>query len=147
MKSIQEITFEDVISAPSGTVFADWFEDGIRVVIIRGPAALCCYLGIPNDHPLAGHSYDDVSVRAHGGLTYSGDGVMGCPKGFYWYGWDYAHAGDVSIYSDGLSRFSEGDVEWTPEMVKHDAWQTLYDFKHQMKLAEIIASRSKVCSH
>ena len=140
MKSIEEITFEDARAMSSGTLVYDEFDEGVRVVIIRGPASLNCYMGIPQDHPLAGHGYDDICVRAHGGLTYSGNGVMGCPEGFYWYGWDYAHAGDVSMY-DFPIQFSDDDVEWTPAMIKKDAWESIYDFKRQMKLAEAIAKK------
>lgn len=126
-----------------GRVVFDKFEDGIRFVVARGSASWCAYAGIPKDHPLAGFSYDDLmGVNAHGGLTYAGNGVRGVPDGFYWYGWDYAHAGDVSVYDHEYSkdRVSE-EHDWTIAEVVEDSWSALYDLKKMATLAEKIKAK------
>src|SRR5688572_17088313 len=93
-------TWDAVVSAPVGHIFEDRHEDGVRFLIMRGPAALCAYVGVPDSHPLAGQSYDDMPIQCHGGLTYGDNGGDKWPKGWYWYGWDYAHSGDRSVYTD-----------------------------------------------
>ena len=55
-----------------GRIVFDKFEDGIRFIVMRGPASWCAYVGIPNDHPLAGFDYDSLAdINAHGGLTFA----------------------------------------------------------------------------
>lgn len=50
---------------------------------------LCGYVALPKGHPLYGKHYDDLTIKCHGGLTYSkfedNDWVIG---------FDCAHAGD-----------------------------------------------------
>ena len=137
----------EVLDMEVGHIAADMFDDGLRVLIMRGPVALCCYVGVPLAHPLAGHSYDDLSIECHGGLTYSNSGGDRWPEGFWWYGWDYAHAGDRCVYAYReplLSRFPlrADEKEWTVEDVKKDIWDALYGFKKHMRLAEAIAQKA-----
>jgi hypothetical protein len=140
-------TWESVCAAEPGTIFLDRFDEGLRFLIMRGPAALCAYVGIPLDHPLAGHSYDDLPVQAHGGLTFSGEGGTKSqrPAGFFWYGWDYAHSGDHSTYDEIASlkaiRDRQDDTRWTVPLVEADSWHAIYDFKHLLKLSEAIAAK------
>lgn len=137
-------TFEAIAEDEVGTVYVDRWEDGARFVVLRGPSALCAYLGVPPTHPIAGHSYDDLPVSAHGGLTYAGDQLKGLDGGLYWYGWDYAHAGDRSFYDlkypEMISRVA-GDHAWTPDKVDEDSWEAIYEFKSLMRLAEAIAKK------
>lgn len=120
-----------------GTIVYDVFDEGARFIVMRGPFHWCGYIGIPQDHPLAGLSYDDLSfVSAHGGLTYASQGGEHWPKGYYWYGWDYGHAGDVSHYEGG--QIGRGEKDWTVQEVIEDSWETLWDFKQLLKLAEKI---------
>lgn len=138
-------SFVEAAADPVGTIYIDRWDEGVRFVVLRGPSALCAYIGVPVGHPLAGHSYNDLPVNAHGGLTYAGSGVTGLEDaGLYWYGWDYGHAGDRLLFSLD-SRFSTlhmGDEEWTPSAVDSDSWEVLYDFHGLMRLAESIATRS-----
>jgi hypothetical protein len=134
-------TWGEVVAAPVGHIFVDRHEDGVRFLIMRGPAALCAYVGIPESHPLAGHSYDDVPLQCHGGLTFAAKGEKMWHAGWYWYGWDYGHAGDRSVYSDlhplqGFADFERTETRWTPKMVDEDAWDALYGFKKLARLAE-----------
>lgn len=132
-------TFKTVIDAEPGKVFYDAFEDGIRVLVLRGPFHMCAYLGIPEDHPLAGFSYDDIPLRVHGGLTYSGEGVTGAPEGFHWFGWDYGHAGDKCVYHDGIPDHHKDSHGWTPKEVIAEAKEAVWDFRRLVLLAERIA--------
>ncbi len=143
----RRVTWEQVVSAKPGEVLADRFEDGLRFMIIRGPCYLCAYIGIPESHPLAGRSYDDITCRAHGGLTYSkaGDGQLK-PAGFWFYGWNYGHYDDYMIsdhHSKKYSAYNEKLKKWGVEEVNEDSEGALYDFKKLMKLSEAIASNRK----
>jgi hypothetical protein len=56
---------------------------------------LCGYVGIPKIHPLFGKHYDDACIQIHGGLTYA-DSDEDWGGGLWWFGFDCAHAGDLS---------------------------------------------------
>lgn len=155
----------------TSTIMADWFDEGVRIIIMRGPAALCAYVGIPKDHPLAGFDYNDLpSIDAHGGLTFSSEGggkyakghkLAGkktpWPSGYWWYGWDYAHLGDKTDFDyppklkKALAKITakyndvhKDDHNWTIGEIKKEAWSVVYDLKKLMKLAEkIYAKRGK----
>jgi hypothetical protein len=134
-----------------GEIIKDWMEGGIRCLIMRGPASFCAYLGVPEGHPLEGFSYDDIPLDCHGGLTFAGINKSGGtrPKNWYFYGWDYAHAGDKCHYEIELPQFSEvGKIiengkDWTDEEVEHEIRSVLYDFKIIVNLAEKIANKPK----
>jgi hypothetical protein len=127
--------FETCKAAKTGTIFLDRFDEGVRFLIMRGPCSLCAYLGIPEAHPLAGKSYDDLPVQCHGGLTFAGKSSGSFPEGFFWYGWDYAHCGDQAMYDSGRT----GETAWDVAMVEDDSWSAIYEFKKLVKLAESIA--------
>jgi len=134
----EKMNFAELSKLKSGTILADWFDGGIRILILRGPAALTCYLGISENHPLAGFDYDSLSfISAHGGLTFGGRGKKDTlwPEGFYWYGWDYGHCEDKSFFG---SSWEENEKEWTVEEVKKDLADTLFEFKQVAILAEKI---------
>lgn len=125
-----------------GRIVFDKFQDGIRFIVLRGPASWCAYVGIPKDHPLAGFDYDDLmGVSAHGGLTYAGNGIEGVPEGYYWYGWDYAHSWDVSIYDHEYNKTRDAkSKDWTVDEVVQDSQETIWDFKRMTTLAEKIVN-------
>lgn len=134
-------TWDDVRGAEVGHVFYDEFDEGVRLIILRGPNSLCAYLGVAAAHPLAGYDYDDLPISAHGGLTYAGTGVHGDGE-TYWYGWDYAHSGDRATYdyiTPGRAAMAESEHAWTPGEVYADAWTAMYEFKALVRLAEKIA--------
>lgn len=135
----KEKTFEELAVDERGTVYIDAFEEGVRYLIVRGGGSLCAYLGIPMAHPLAGKDYDDLPLDCHGGLTFGseGDEHAGRKKGWYWYGWDYAHSGDKSFYDFDLG-FSSSypEKEWVVSDVKAEIWSVAYDFKRLMRLVE-----------
>lgn len=135
----QATRWDDVVNAEVGHIFLDEYDEGLRFIILRGPSSLCAYIGLPSDHPLSGKAYDDLVIDCHGGLTYSslGGEERKVPEGFWWYGWDYAHCDDAATY-DSKYAFERKGKKWTPEEVKKDSWNTLYDFRKLVKLAEQI---------
>jgi len=133
-------TFEQLAEDAEGTVYVDRFEDGVRLVILRGPASLCAYLGIPLSHPLAGNSYDDLSIDCNGGFTYGAPGgkITALDAKLYWWGWDHAHCGDKCFY-DLKYRLGVGrndEKGWTVEDVEKEVWKAVYDLKRLMAVAE-----------
>jgi hypothetical protein len=141
-----KLTFEECAAKERGFVFVDRFDEGVRFLILRGGVSLTAYVGVPESHPLAGFSYDDVPIECHGGLTFgdSGDGKFH-PKGFYWYGWDYSHCGDFSFCD--LDRTYDRPVsldekKWTVADVENDSWSAIWSFKKLMALAERCANKT-----
>lgn len=134
-------TWEQLAGDAVGTIYVDRHEDGLRFLVMRGPASLCAYLGVPKSHPLAGHSYDDVTINCHGGLTFASEGGFKTfPSEWFWYGWDYSHLDDACFYDLRYEKDS-GDHKWTVEEVEGDSWGAICDFKHLMKLSEAITNR------
>ena len=125
-----------------GTILRDWFNEGIRIILMRGPASINVYFGIPKNHPLANHSYDDLPIDCHGGLTFAGGGKY-WPNDYFWYGYDYAHAGDYCIFeskraNEILGKYELKEKKWTIKEIVNDSWSALSDFKRLVKLAEEI---------
>lgn len=93
-----------------------WKHKGFDCLVVRSPwtFALCGYVGVPKTHPLFRKNYNDVyeshpKVSAHGGLTYSEkcQGAICHPveeegDEVWWFGFDCAHAGDITPGSDAL---------------------------------------------
>lgn len=139
-------SWEELVNMKEGSILKDWFDEGVRCLIIRGPASICAYVGVQADHPLAGHNYDNIPVRCHYGLTFSGEGDGTYrPKGYYWYGWDYAHSGDYCFYYDSapLKGFDHSDdKKWGVKEVEDDMWSSVYDFKMLIRLVEAVAKKA-----
>lgn len=143
---MDEKTFEQLAADEVSTVYVDRFEDSVRVLILRGPASLRAYLGIPKDHPLASLGYDDVPVECHGGLTFSGEGggekCESWPEGYHWFGWDYAHCGDFCFYDLKYpGEHKSKDKKWIVKDVEGEMWMAVYSLKKLMKIAEHAATR------
>ena len=73
---------------------------------------LCGYVSVPEGHNYSGMSYDDVDVQVHGGLTFGSNNFPDRDdneKGYYWFGFDCGHAGDLMPYlwEDGTYRTKE----------------------------------------
>ena len=122
-----------------GTIVYDVFDEGIRFIIKKSSWHWCGYIGIPLDHPLAGFNYEDLDfISAHGGLTFASSGSDKWPEGYYWYGWDYGHAGDYCHYDIKIDNMIESEKDWTIKEVIEDSRDTLYEFKKLIRLAEKI---------
>ncbi|MBA7620179.1 hypothetical protein ES703_27524 [subsurface metagenome] len=83
----------------------DEFEHaGLKCLILRHSELghLCGYVAVPKGHLCYGKDYDHIPyddlfpVEVHGGLTWckEGDGDL-WPEGYWWFGFDCAHAWDL----------------------------------------------------
>jgi hypothetical protein len=130
--------FWDLTKLEAGTivydlqVLLDSSKPNFRALIIRGPVAWCCYIGVPLSSPLAGLFYSDSPVSefdCHGGLTFAGYGDdESRPKGWYYFGWDYGHYGDWIIPISSLYP-SDTDRKWTFGEVRYDIEEGLLRMK------------------
>lgn len=92
-----------------------------RILILNCGYHPCGYVGVPLNHLLAGIDYDNLDIEVHGGLTFSakGDGNI-WPENYWWFGWDYAHAGDYAGY-EPLLQNQLGGKKWTTEEIYQEA--------------------------
>jgi len=97
---------------------------GFRIIGMSLGTHPVAYVGLPENHIFAGFDYFDLAfINVHGGFTYSerGDGNY-LPKGYWWYGWDYAHSGDWKGYFEGSSEFLGRRLKrWTTEEIYDEA--------------------------
>lgn len=116
----------------------------LRGLIVQGPVCLCAYLGLPLKH--WGASLPELEFPCHLGITFEGegDGLLR-PSGWYWYGWDYGHAGDRLSLSGALKNINFRE----PLLAKNEkAWslaeveQDLLDSAMALNEALVAASRS-----
>ncbi len=127
--------WDDARAAKVGTIFYDEQSEGIRLLVLRGPASVNAYLGVPEQHPLAAiDDYNGLPLNVHGGLTYARRGEGMFPTGWMWWGWDYAHSGDEPMYDSILHGH-----RWTPNEVLEEAWAAVDDLRVLVKMAERIA--------
>jgi|HubBroStandDraft_1064217.scaffolds.fasta_scaffold03153_5 hypothetical protein len=136
-------TFEQLAEDKVGTIYIDRFDKGLRIVVLRGPASLCAYIGVPVAHPLAGEQYDNLPIECHGGLTFAGEGATekNClPPGHFYYGWDYSHCDDAAFY-DLQYRDEMRGKRWTVAEVEGELWMPAYQMKRLMKMAENIFAK------
>lgn len=128
----------DITLVDKGTIVRNKKIGNLRFVILRANFSWTAYVGVPEEHELAGKDYDSIDVDCHGGLTYAGKGGDGfLPKGYYWFGWDYAHLGDYTWYEadDYHPKFLDrtNDKKWTIEQVEHDSKETIKQFQELVK--------------
>lgn len=129
-----EKSFEEMAADPVGTIYADWMDEDVRCLIIKGTISLCAYFGIPKDHPMAGKKYNEIPLDVHGGLTFSksGDGIR--PRGFYWFGWDYGQVGvGDCLFVNGLTIPGK---KWKVSEIKEEMNEAIVQFKKLMKDAK-----------
>lgn len=88
---------------------AEWRHAGLPCLAVRGPefsGHWCGYVAVPPGHPLHGKGYSEIDhdLAVHGGLTYAHECAghvchvpkPGEPADVWWFGFDCAHAGDLS---------------------------------------------------
>lgn len=71
---------------------------GLKCLILRNPELfhLNGYVALPKGHPWYGKGYDDIDVEVHGGLTFAREGNgHEWERGYWWVGFDCAHAWDL----------------------------------------------------
>jgi hypothetical protein len=69
------------------------------------------YVGVPiRDHLMSGEHYDRVEADVHGGLTYADPRLpfFSDIDGFWWFGFDAGHFGDLWPGLDAISAFPMG---------------------------------------
>lgn len=94
-----------------------------RIRRVKPYSCWCGYVRVPEAHNCSGKSYDDIDVEVHGGLTFSSknfptdDKII---KGYYWFGFDCGHAGDIIPYlwKDGTYRTKEYVKNEVTELAK-----------------------------
>jgi len=151
MKSNSE--WMKVVNAMPGDVLWEYYDpqNDVRGYVIRGPMALCGYVGTREDHAIWRTAreeankgvfrelYDSFPVlRMHGGLTYGGrlERTAVHVTGYYFVGWDYAHSGDATIHDFAVT--SHG-YKWTvPKVAAHvrDAIVTFTNYKQLIERME-----------
>jgi hypothetical protein len=118
--------------------------------------AWCGYVGVPQDHPLYQHDYDNVPAYAHGGLTFAslcepGEPIVGIchiaepgrEQAPWWFGFDCAHGGDLQPgMAEMTSRYGlsyyENDV-YRDEKYVHDQVTSLAEQLHDLGKGEVPA--------
>lgn len=101
------------------------------------------YVGIPETHPLAGHSIELIPLPVHGSLTYGATGTENfLPVHLYWYGWDNAHQHESFLPATGPLPVTSSDSYWTIERVEQEAIEALESFKALMLLTETILRKA-----
>ena len=126
-------------------ILYDGWEEGIRIIILSLGTHPCAYVGIPESHPVAGWDYEALSfVECHGGFTYSEKGDDDyLPAGCWWYGWDYAHAGDwMGYYTEEDKKGAFRDYKkWTTEEIYQEARWVAYQMRKVMNWVEEIVKK------
>lgn len=87
------------------------------------------YVKIPENHKYYQKDYDDIYIKAHGGLTYSRDylWISESQRSEGWFiGWDYAHCYDYAGYEEKLPeelRFKQNGKKWTTQEIKDEVYK------------------------
>jgi len=131
MNKYDNYSFEDLAKLESGTVLEDAVFEKVRYLIMRGPCSLTAYLGVPLGCAYAGQKYDDIPIEVHGGFTFAEYGKDGTSwsEGYYWIGWDYAHAWDAVFYN---TIYSYRNIRYTLPMVRDDVLDIISQFGEEI---------------
>lgn len=129
-------------------------ETGLRGVVLRGPFSFCAYVGAPENHAL--YELAELEFSCHYGITYTGPGtdLVTGEEGWYFFGWDYAHAWDQMAFeghdelcremadqqmppdiAEAFKRLGMGRPRakrWTVEEVTEDLFDALLELKHAL---------------
>lgn len=97
---------------------------GIKFEILSLGTHPTAYFGIPVTHPLANRDYDTIPIDVHGGLTYGR--IREEDPDTFWYGWDYAHAGDYCGYLSSM--IFSGDTKYTTEQILTHVYSAIEQF-------------------
>jgi len=94
----------------SANILRDYTIHGtdFKGLIVRGPFGLLAYIGVPLAHWAA--DMEELYFPCHQGVSFRevGDGHLR-PEGYYWYGWDYCHAGDRISLPKAIEEMLEAD--------------------------------------
>ena len=125
-----------------------------RGLIVQNEFALCAYLGVPRDHWLA--DMESLEFDCHWGVTFRGEGGDGIrPENWFWYGWDYAHAGDYIGLPPEIEEYVEKSMpnrkkgkRWRLAEVEHDLIDAALNLKASIDAAVMMSGRwTKTSQH
>lgn len=129
-------TWHECRAAAVNTVCALFYQDGLALLVLRGPHSLCSYVGVPGGHPLYGADRDLLDISVCGGLNFMGKHGEGAnamfPPGFYFYGWSHDHRNDASFERDPRPE----EIQWDVPTCCAEMIHALPGFQRAMKLAE-----------
>ncbi len=112
---------------------------GYKCIILRHYelGMLCGYVGVKKGHPCYGKHYDHMpyddlfSIEVHGGLTFSDeDDGSWRPAGYWWLGFDCAHAWDKVPYVDIIA-----------PLLGHKPYGTYRNFEYVRQETEALANQ------
>lgn len=118
-------------------IICDKIMEGHRCIILDLGTHPCAYVGVPSTSKLVGVSSELLPMDCHGGFTYASFGKDYLPEGYYWFGWDYAHAGDFSFISE-----PEGK-KWTVKEIESECWNVAYNMTKLRKLINQVSESEK----
>ncbi|MBK6616325.1 hypothetical protein [Ottowia sp.] len=131
-----------------GEVVRDFCDpaSGLRGLVVRGGMSWCAYVGAPNEHAL--HGFEELRFDCHHGVNYTNQGEDSAflPHGWYWWGWDYAHAGDATIMPPELAQFYERLAAgrklkvWTLDEVAEEVLDVLMSLRVAIEANEKLAT-------
>lgn len=125
-------------------------ETRLRGIVLRGPYSWCAYVGAPSDHFLS--ELEDIRFQCHYGWNYSAPGNDNpLSAGYYWWGWDYAHGGDLHIPTETfppeiqalMERRLLGDrraKDWTSDEVREHVLDALMELRSAIQKNAALAS-------
>lgn len=93
------------------------------------------YVEVPIEHKYCNKHYDDINIEVHGGLTYSSDCLLvkinpdEYAPGYWFIGWDYAHAGDYVGFQERYPETQRNDKKWTTEEIFEDVKSVIKQLK------------------
>ncbi len=138
---MKKMVYKPRIQKPK--ILLDTEEVGLRIIIISYGTHPCAYVGVPENHPIAGYDCDDLSfMNVHGGFTFSRKGDRKpLPKGYWWYGWDYAHCDDYMGYYKENEELAKNSKKWTTEEIYEEAKEVAWEMRKLMKFIEVIKTK------
>lgn len=105
----------------------EWTDEatGYKCRIRRHPTNLhlCGYVGVSESHRAFGAGYDSVNAPVHGGLTYADQQE----DGYWWFGFDTSHAGDMNLGVILALLEVDGDRTW---LVNYHKGETYRDWTY-----------------
>lgn len=122
-----------------------------RGLIIQGFIGYCAYVGVPEEHWLA--EMDEVPFECHKGVNFQGKGGDGIrPEGWFWFGWDYQHAGDKCSFPKDILKDLPADLaakiqlnnangqEWTIPEIEQDLIDVAVELMAMLNIVEMTAN-------
>lgn len=79
----------------------------------------CAYVKLPADNIYYRHSYRNIPIYVHGGLTYSKK-----EKDGFWIGWDYMQCGDYTYWNQ-----SDDNKKWSVDEIFEDVKSAISQLK------------------